>query len=619
MFPSTPRQDDRRISLRSPYSSIRSPPARAGYYHRRESLLELANDSKDQIDSAGDAAIGDLVEVPGGWHGTVMYVGSVSGRSGQFLGVDLIALDADKGRHDGTYNGVSYFPTKASTSGMFVPQGKCRVIDSNPRKDRSADVRRPSSRQLTIRPNSRLRSVSGRSFSGSQGTGSPPPDRGENAAAAQQKLLNENARLSKSLAELEKRLSDTQKAKAIQTHEMEELISTVSELEALQGSSTDVAVSVAEVEELRAYIENREAKIAQLRSEAEVRRTEFKQVTEHQQATIEELKAMHAEQLKQMEQQKNDLENRLIDSEGASPSNDQEQMNLLQDQLAELSEELDALVGNQERARQDIDLANARINDLEQENNRLLGELDEARMKLEVQKQDSHNGRRVSRRVSSLEKLPDAHPQKRQTIEFLETEIERLKQDSRATKSQESVPDKSSAYDQAVEEVANLKALLAQLQAESATKTGGQEELRVLRTELDAERQARRSLEDQHDQLESTLERTIIQLNSKSPKTMDHSASKRAPNRTITPTPVPSLDTDYGLRSPRPSQMSSRTLSPSPTFGDAPKSDGNLWCEFCEEPGHDIIACKAVFGSAEPTPAKKATVLEPTIDEDEMF
>lgn len=582
------------------------------------------------MDPFGDAIIGDLVEVPGGWHGTVMYVGPVSGRTGAFLGVDLIALDADKGRHDGTYNGISYFPTKSNTSGMFVPQGRCRVIDSNPRKERTTDSVRPSSRQLSIRPNSRMRSVSGRSFSGSQNVGSPPPrtsfnERTESTAAVQQKLLNENARLAKELEDAERRLAELQRAKAIQTHEMEELVSTVAELEALQGSSSSSSgVTLTELEELKAYIENREAKIMQLRSDAEVRRTEFRQVTEHQQATMEELKVLHTEQVDQMEQKITFLEGRLHSSphDGSPTVEEQMQMNLLQDQLAELSEELDVLVTNQEKARQDIDVGNARIMDLELENERLHSQLAEARAPSTIALESEVTPHRVSRRVASIEHLPDAHPQKRQTIGFLETEIKRLQEENKALKLDRFDARSSFVPEATIQELSDLNELVLQLRKENEAHTDVHRHLEALRSELDRERNARRALEEQHDQMESTLERTIMELNGRSPISVSSpTISKTLPTSTrpVTPIPISDIGIDHEIRSPRNDRKIGNSFSQGLANEGEPASDGALWCEFCEQAGHDIISCKAVFGSADPTPAKPHNAMESRFDEDEMF
>lgn len=599
----TPRQDNRRVSLLAQSSAFRSPPSRSRGSGRIESVL-FPSGSSQSSDGFEEASVGDLVEVPGGWHGNVMYVGPVNGRSGTFLGVDLIELDADKGRHNGTYNGVSYFLTKSSISGMFVPQGRCRIIDGKSRKLRAADHPRPSSRQLHIRPNSRMRSVSGRSSSMQSGVSSPPRSatyeymEAENPAAVQQKLLNDNARLSKELEDTKYRLGELNRARAVQVQETEELMSTVAELEAMQNRESKQNVTLAELEEMRAYIDERERKIEQLRADAEVRRTEFRQVTEHQQVTIEELKALHKLQIAEIQEKNSDMEERLLNSSGEDGSLGQtpEQMEVLQGQLADLSEELDVLVSHQERARQDIDIANSRIADLEHENNRLLDELAEAHMALEHYKtKELKNPLREARRVSSLENLPAHHPQKKQAIEFLEIEVRRLKEENETLRGHEATQANPVIPQFILDELTGLQGVVDQLQADDTDRAANERELNVLRTNLERERTAHEALKAHYEQMEKTLEQTIMRMNIEDPQSPQTSPTRK--DKTVEPlSPIVArrVSTESDLRSPRANRGIEQEVP----------SDGVLFCEYCEQHGHDIVSCKAVFGSAGPTPVK---------------
>ena len=138
----TPLANRRASALAQSTSIHRSPQVRPSQaLSRRESSVFFQSEAgSNNGDVFPDAALGDKVEVPGGWHGFVMYVGGVEGRSGVFLGVDLIELDSAKGRNDGSYKGVKYFNTKKATSGMFVPQGKCRIIKPATR-ERNGSIR----------------------------------------------------------------------------------------------------------------------------------------------------------------------------------------------------------------------------------------------------------------------------------------------------------------------------------------------------------------------------------------------------------------------------------------------------------------------------------------------
>ena len=54
---------------------------------------------------AGNLEIGDIVNVPGEMYGTVRFVGSVRGKAGRFVGVELDREFAAKGKNDGDVEG----------------------------------------------------------------------------------------------------------------------------------------------------------------------------------------------------------------------------------------------------------------------------------------------------------------------------------------------------------------------------------------------------------------------------------------------------------------------------------------------------------------------------------
>ena len=53
----------------------------------------------------GDIDVGDVVNVPGGMHGTVKFIGSVKGKKGVFAGVELSKEWASRGKNDGDVDG----------------------------------------------------------------------------------------------------------------------------------------------------------------------------------------------------------------------------------------------------------------------------------------------------------------------------------------------------------------------------------------------------------------------------------------------------------------------------------------------------------------------------------
>lgn len=52
-----------------------------------------------------DIGVGDTVDVPGGMHGTVRFIGSVRGKKGVFAGVELSREFAARGKNDGDVDG----------------------------------------------------------------------------------------------------------------------------------------------------------------------------------------------------------------------------------------------------------------------------------------------------------------------------------------------------------------------------------------------------------------------------------------------------------------------------------------------------------------------------------
>ncbi|KAH6898280.1 hypothetical protein B0T10DRAFT_601268 [Thelonectria olida] len=73
---------------------------------------------------AADHALGDVVDVAGGMSGTVRFVGSVQGKRGVFVGVELHPDFAARGKNSGDVDGVSYFSTNIPGAGIFLPAAK---------------------------------------------------------------------------------------------------------------------------------------------------------------------------------------------------------------------------------------------------------------------------------------------------------------------------------------------------------------------------------------------------------------------------------------------------------------------------------------------------------------
>ena len=66
--------------------------------------------------SNGSLDVGDMVNVPGDMYGTVRFIGSVRGKPGRFVGVELDQEFAAKGKNDGDVDGYGCLRVKLRTS-----------------------------------------------------------------------------------------------------------------------------------------------------------------------------------------------------------------------------------------------------------------------------------------------------------------------------------------------------------------------------------------------------------------------------------------------------------------------------------------------------------------------
>ncbi|KAL8850697.1 MAG: hypothetical protein Q9221_004345 [Calogaya cf. arnoldii] len=74
--------------------------------------------------TADSLTVGDQVDVPGGMHGTIKFIGEVKGKKGVFAGVELSREWAARGKNNGDVDGTRYFTTSVSGAGIFLPSDK---------------------------------------------------------------------------------------------------------------------------------------------------------------------------------------------------------------------------------------------------------------------------------------------------------------------------------------------------------------------------------------------------------------------------------------------------------------------------------------------------------------
>ncbi|KAI5809309.1 hypothetical protein BZA77DRAFT_335820 [Pyronema omphalodes] len=131
------------------------PDASAGYGVRQAGARQ------------GDVEVGDQVNTPGGMYGTVKFIGSVKGKAGVFIGVELDGELAGRGKNDGSVDGQRYFSTSQPMSGIFVPLAKAtkRLSGSAPQTPTIAEGLSSPTGSLHP-PQSRMRpeSPAGRAF-----------------------------------------------------------------------------------------------------------------------------------------------------------------------------------------------------------------------------------------------------------------------------------------------------------------------------------------------------------------------------------------------------------------------------------------------------------------------
>ena len=224
----------------------------------------------------------------------------------------------------------------------------------------------------------------------------------------------------------------------------------------------------------------------------------------------------------------------------------------------------------------------------------------------ELERDEEERGR--WKHTSGLDQLSDSHPQKRQTVQFLEQEVEKWKR-----LSQMSAPEgirrgsNGSSNGDSPEETKGLKLIIEQLTRENVqvesenrrlkakleepatpapTATSGED---ALRDRLEAAESERDALRSEVTELESLLESKIFRE-----EELEKDLEQLRKEHATTP---PLQRRTSAPKSERPHSMTPPTTSP-PTVPvkEETKYDESLWCEICEERGHDILGCKAVFG-----------------------
>jgi len=360
-----------------------------------------------------------------------------------------------------------------------------------------------------------------------------------------------------------------------------------------------------EIEELRREIEglkqdlaDRDSTIRQLRHSPRTARVEDHKVRE-----LEELVSAYKDEIFALEQELDEARQQMKEDEIAQRG--------VVDQISVL----EGVVENMERgliAEKKLGERNVkRIRELE-------SQLKQAQNRIEELERDEEE--RIRKKHTSVDRLPDSHPQKRQTVQFLEQEVEkwkRLSSLSTATANGRRTSTGSGGSGESPEEVKGLKMIIEQLTRENvqvesenrrlkAKSVGSEAEVMspasgegALRERLEAAEGEREQLRAELSELEALLESKIFRE-----EELEKDLERLRNTSPLSPLRRKSSSSSHH----RPHSMTPPSTSPpQPPTIEEPAVDESLWCEICEEKGHDILGCKAVFGDKPTTTHRDST------------
>jgi hypothetical protein len=351
-----------------------------------------------------------------------------------------------------------------------------------------------------------------------------------------------------------------------------------------------------EIEGLKVDLSEKDSKIRALVHSPRTARVEDTKVRE-----LEELVSAYKDEIQSLEQDLEDARQQMKEDEIAQRG--------VVDQISVL----EGVVENMERgliAEKKLGERNIRrIRELE-------SQLHHAQTRIEDLERDEED--KMRRKHTSVDRLPENHPQKRQTVQFLEQEVEKWKRLS--SLSGEKVPGRrtstgSGASGESPEEVKGLKMIIEQLTRENVQVESENRRLKVkvetitpvtssssdaaatsgdaaLRERLDAAERERELLRSEVNELEGLLESKIFRE-----EELEKDLERLRIGHSSTP-PLRRKSDSFRRHSATPPT----TSPPPPPIAEEPPVDESLWCEICEEKGHDILGCKAVFGDK---PAKE--------------
>jgi CAP-Gly domain-containing linker protein 1 len=240
-------------------------------------------------------------------------------------------------------------------------------------------------------------------------------------------------------------------------------------------------------------------------------------------------------------------------------------------------------------------------------------------------------GNRSRKHTSMVDSLPDGHPQKRQTVQFLEQEVEKWKRLSSALsvsggEERRRISSASGVSLDSPEEVRGLKLIIEQMTRETAQLESENRRLKqkaeqqpqerppqeqrgnsappaatgddALRERLDNSEREKEQLKQELNDLESLLEQKIFR-EEELEKDLERLRNIQ-PLKQRAPKDHNNITVQNGSANLTTTNGRPQSITPPPRISPPPPPedpiDESLWCEICEARGHDILGCKSVFG-----------------------
>ncbi|KAK2841594.1 hypothetical protein FQN49_006103 [Arthroderma sp. PD_2] len=599
--------------------------------------------------AADDVQVGDLVNVPGGMHGTVRFLGSVAGKPGKFAGVELSPELAGRGKNSGDVEGRQYFTTSIPGSGIFVPMNNSKYVTRRAVAPQLTPARGPSitnfSRSVgpglnlssTTRPRIRRPSLP-RADSPSKGGPLPSPKLNLSglrtpSGAAKGPPMNGRPRTplkssrpsSRPSSRISMESTTPRRREAVRTPAPDD-VDTVDRTKELETQLRerdkqleDQAATLAEFQQcvtelegldalqVRAQLKEKNEKISALTAEFDSHRADFRSTLDTLEVAASETERVYEKRIEELLQANRDLQSRGEDVETVAL-----QLKQLEDLVSELEEGLEDARRGEAEARGEVEY--------------LRGEVERTRLELKQERERSSSSYQDGESVDGSSRH---HPTSRD-LEQKDDEIRGLKAiihslsrgdpTSQAFLQQNGIgqgkgmPDGEYDNDQLSKMDLRIQELESALEHKTQRISELQQEVENGQTQTNAFRSHNRS---------GTITTSPLRLH-KNPQPAGDRTSPNAPTHNHTLSDRTVVPGDWNENSPdhaSSGQYPSRTIPndthrrlnalQEPDTQSSSTDDGSAaWCEICETSGHDILTCTNMFGT---TNANKAPTSHPTI------